>query len=91
MFQTQIVLWAALLAALMIIGFFVAVRVRRWAMREEKIETFTFQDLRKMRDRGEISAAEFEAVRSGMLARYGAGKAAAEKRRDDPPPPDQPG
>jgi uncharacterized membrane protein len=62
-------IWTAVVVVVALAGFGVAVAVRRWMSREEPIETFTFQDLREMRARGDISEQEFAAMRAALLAR----------------------
>lgn len=62
--------WVAAAAVAALVGFLVAVAVRRWAQRDTHVQTFTFQDLRDMRDRGDISDREFEAMRTALLAGY---------------------
>jgi hypothetical protein len=64
--------WVAVAAVTALLGFFVAVAVRRWAQRDERVEAFTFQDLRDMRERGEITPREFQTMRAALLAQYGA-------------------
>jgi hypothetical protein len=49
-------------------GLYLAVAVRRWVQSEEPVGSFTLQDLRDMRARGEISAQEFATMRTALLA-----------------------
>lgn len=58
----------ALAAAAAVAGLFVALAVRRWSQRDEPAPNFTFQDLREMRARGDISESEFAAMRAALLA-----------------------
>ena len=60
--------WFAIVALAAVGGIYLMMAVRRWSQREESPVTFTIQDLRDMRDRGEISAAEFSAMRATILA-----------------------
>jgi len=60
--------WFAIVALAAVGGIYLMMAVRRWSQREESPATFTIQDLRDMRDRGEISAAEFSAMRATILA-----------------------
>ncbi len=78
-------------AVLALAGFYVAVAVRRWTQREETVANFTFQDLRDMKARGEITEPEFKAMRAAVLAQV---RAVAEDAGGTPPPgagPEQPG
>jgi uncharacterized membrane protein len=53
-------------------GFFLAMAVRRWVRSDPADETpFTLQDLREMRDRGELTPAEYEALRAEMIGKAG--------------------
>ena len=61
-------LWFVVAAAVAVAGFYVAAAVRRWTERDQPVVSFTFQDLRDMRARGEISAREFVLMRSALLA-----------------------
>ncbi len=74
----------ALAAVLALMGFFLATAVKRWSQREERPETFTFQDLRNMRDRGEITPTEFAAMRSTLLAEHGLGDDGSESEESKP-------
>lgn len=60
----------AAIAILILVGFYAAVAVRRWIQREDKVQSFTFQDLRDMRARGEINEQEFAAMRGALLAQF---------------------
>ncbi len=72
-------------AALALVGFYVAVAVRRWSQRDQAVANFTFQDLRDMKARGEITEQEFKAMRSVVLAQV---KAAADAAPPEAAPPD---
>lgn len=68
-----------MLAAIAAIGgFAVAARLRRWTTTEQPTEAFSMQDLREMRQRGQISDQEFETMRAAILGR---------RPREAPPPP----
>jgi hypothetical protein len=60
--------WFAVAAVVALGGFSIAVAVRRWTQRDEPAQNFTFQDLRDMRARGEITPQEFAAMRASLLA-----------------------
>ncbi len=60
--------WLAVVVAAILVGFIVVMTVRRWAHQEVQAEAFTFQDLRDMRARGEITEQEFKAMRDTLLA-----------------------
>ena len=74
--------WFAGAAALALLGFYLALALRRWAQRDQRVETFTFQDLRDMRARGQISEREFAAVRAALLARHQPGSLGEEPPAD---------
>jgi hypothetical protein len=88
----SIFIWFVVAGALVAVGFLAALAVRRWMQREEPVQTFTFQDLRDMRARGEISESEFAAMRAVLLAQAAApDDAGAEPRgptKPDNPPAD---
>jgi len=62
--------WVAVAAIIAVAGLLVAFAVRRWSQREDVPETFTFQDLREMRERGDITEHEYRAMRSNLLAGF---------------------
>ncbi len=64
----SVFLWFAVVAVASLAGFYLVVALRRWMQREARVESFTLQDLRDMRARGDISDQEFSAMRSAMLA-----------------------
>lgn len=76
-----LLMWLAVAVVAVGIGVAIIGIVRRWSQREEKIEAFTFQDLRDMRARGDITEAEFAAMRHTVLSRM-----AAQLSEDAPPP-----
>jgi uncharacterized membrane protein len=61
-------IWFAAAAVLALGGFYLVVAVRRWISRDQVISTFTIQDLRELRDRGDITELEFTAMRAKLLA-----------------------
>lgn len=65
-------LWFAVAAVLVAAGFVAALAVRRWTQREQSVVSFTFQDLREMRSRGDITDAEFAAMRAALLGEMNA-------------------
>ncbi len=77
--------WMAVVIVAVGIGVAIVSVVRRWSQREEQIETFTFQDLREMRERGDISEEEFAAMRHVVLSHM-----ATQLSDDAPPPPPRP-
>lgn len=60
--------WFFIAAVAALAGYFVAMAIRRWSQSETPAENFTFQDLRDMKARGQITAQEFEAMRAALLA-----------------------
>lgn len=73
----------AVVAAVALGGLVVAAAIRRWSQKEEHAATFTFQDLREMRARGDISEAEFQSMRAALLAELDL----SDERLDDDSPP----
>ncbi len=65
----EVFFWFAVAAAAALAGFYIAVAVRRWAQGSDAIQSFTFQDLRDMRARGQIDEREFTAMRAALLSR----------------------
>lgn len=65
-------MWMMLVIALAVAGLMAAKWVKRWAQRPDLPASFTLQDLRDMRSRGEISEAEFARLKAGVTARGGA-------------------
>lgn len=61
--------WLAIALGAAVAGLIVVVAVRRWAQREQPHPTFTFQDLRDMQARGEITNEEFVRMRNALLAK----------------------
>ncbi len=66
----SVFLWSVLAACVAVAGFYAAAAVRRWAQRSQSTGSFTLQDLREMRARGQITEQEFAAMRAAMLARF---------------------
>ena len=63
-----IFVWFGVAAVLGLTGYYIVVAIRRWIQRDEEVATFTIQDLRDMRARGQISDQEFAAMRAALLA-----------------------
>lgn len=64
-------LWIMFAAVIAIAGAYLALAVKRWYFRDDQPrETFTLQDLREMKKRGEISDHEFHAMRTALLGKY---------------------
>lgn len=83
----NVFVWFAVAAIASVGGYYLVVAVRRWTQREVQVETFTLQDLRDMRARGDISAQEFSAMRAALLARHTSHEEAAPPRGTTPTPP----
>ncbi len=85
--------WFIVAAVASVVGFLIAVAVRRWAQREERggsATSFTFQDLRDMRARGDITEQEFAAMRAALLAQWDADQTSAEPPASREAPPEEP-
>ncbi len=67
-------MWMMLVAALSAGGLLAAKWARRWAQRSEESHAFSLQDLRDMRERGDISEAEFTRLKSEITAVARAGR-----------------
>lgn len=68
----ELYLWGAVLLGLIalgIVGAYVARAVRERMQQPPTAEPFTLQDLRAMRDRGDLTPAEYETMRAGLLGR----------------------
>jgi len=69
--QVEQIYWygGALIVAIIVLGL-VVWGVGRWTRRQDAggSPVFTLQDLREMRERGEISDAEFDQMRASILA-----------------------
>jgi hypothetical protein len=59
--------WLILAAVLAAAGFYVAAAVRRWSRRQAGLPPFTLAELRELRSRGQITEAEFAALRQALL------------------------
>ncbi len=80
-------LWVMLAAVLAIAGAYLALAVRRRLRTEAPPQSFTLQNLRDLRDRGEISEREYTALRSVALDQAAsAATQAAEAKKPAPPP-----
>lgn len=67
----SVVGWTAVLVVLALCGLSLMLWVRRWMRRESASpEPFTLHEIRNMRDRGEISEREFQAMRGALLATH---------------------
>lgn len=71
MLDAGLILTFVILAVLLLVGTAIIVWVRRWMWREPTAEPFTFQDLRDMKARGEISEREFSLMRAALFDRMG--------------------
>lgn len=54
-------------ALLAVGGLGCALWIKRWMRSEQRAESFTLQDLREMRARGEISPREFETLKAEII------------------------
>jgi len=88
-------LWFAAVVVAGVCGFYLAMRVRKWAQRDERAGNFTLQDLRDLRARGQLTEQEFAALRAALLSELqiapdAARPPLAEPLRSPPnaPPPD---
>jgi hypothetical protein len=88
-------LWFAAVAVAGVCGFYLAMRVRKWAQRDERVGNFALQDLRDLRARGQISEQEFAALRAALLSELQIAPDAARPPLPEPlrappsaPPPD---
>ena len=63
----SVVVW--LMAAVMVAigGIYVARRVRGWTAKSEKVDNFSLQELREMRQSGRISQAEFDVLKRQII------------------------
>jgi len=59
--------WLILAAVLAIAGFYIGAAVRRWSRRQVGRPPFTLAELRDLRARGQITEAEFAALRQALL------------------------
>lgn len=79
--------WLMVLLVAVVIGLFAVTRVKRWLKREEEPTVrsgFTLGDLRLMRQRGEITAEEFDRTKAQVIA---AAQRAAARPSTTPPIP----
>ena len=72
----------------MLIGLIIARVLKKRLRREEPAQAFTLDDLRQMRARGQITGAEYEAMRAAIIADVtaGAGSAAGKEACDQDEP-----
>lgn len=84
----SIVITFATLVGLILVGSLIIAAVRRWLRRDGPAQSFTFQDLREMRTRGDITEDEFVRMRAAMLAQMGAGNEPSKPTPPDPAGPD---
>lgn len=68
------------LAVAGLVGYLLARWAKNWGQRHNSPEPFTLQDLREMRERGEITPAEYDAMRGEILGRFHAPPADADQR-----------
>ncbi len=79
----EVFIWFGAAGLLTLVGFYVVAAVRRWALRRHAVATFTLQDLRDLRMRGELNEREFATLRAQLLDQMGA-------TADGPSAPDEP-
>ncbi len=73
-----IFIWIGVAMIAVVVGAGIIVAVRRWMRRDvETAESFTFQDLRDMRARGEINEQEYKSMRAALLAEWNIDEGAA--------------
>ena len=95
----SLVIVLILLAVGIVVGYVVVRRARAMTGDVETFEPFTLHDFRQMRDRGEITEVEYQAMRAALLGRMHAELAegrsdatpAGDPARDTEWPPDEPG
>jgi hypothetical protein len=75
-------LWVMLAAILGVAGTRLALAVRRRFRTDPPTQTFTLQDLRELRDKGELSEQEFAALRALTLSRMAADAPDSAERPD---------
>lgn len=67
-----LLVWAAVLGGVIVVGVMAArVARRRWLSSEASSPDWTLQDLRALRDRGELTDEEFEKLRAAAIAGAG--------------------
>lgn len=74
----SILIWLFVAIALVVVGMWAVRHVRSWSRQDERSEAFDMQGLRALRESEQLSAAEFEALRRGMIHDY-------KQREDDTP------
>jgi uncharacterized membrane protein len=70
-FPADLLLTLAVVLVVCGAGLVIAYMVKRWSRREHTSQTFTLQDLRELRDRGDITDPEYVALRTEILGRAG--------------------
>jgi hypothetical protein len=70
--QRIVVASALLMGAVVVLFLAVCYYRKRYLSNEQPAgaQTWTFQDLREMRDRGELTEDEYEALRTGLIASF---------------------
>ncbi|MGE3180566.1 MAG: SHOCT domain-containing protein [Phycisphaerae bacterium] len=51
-------------------GFFLARYLKNWMRQDQTSENFSLHEIRQLRERGEITPAEFEALKGEILSTY---------------------
>lgn len=88
---TPVLIWIGVLIVAVVVLFAALMLVKRKLFGREKdnaTDRGLFDDLRAMRDRGEITQAEYDATRKAMAARI-TGKPVAPKEKPKPDGPDR--
>ncbi len=67
---TSIAVWVGIAVVLVLVGGLAVRRLRNWVRRDDSAGALTMQDLRDMRDRGQITPEEYEVMRQKLIARY---------------------
>lgn len=82
----SIIIACAILMGLVVVLFVGLWYYRKWAFSPDDATTgaaWTFEDLRQMRDRGDLSEDEYQSLRAAMLGSYGASGPNAPPDRGD--------
>ncbi len=85
--MVQVAIIGAAFLILLIVGFVFARFMRRRLDRATTRADFTLQDLRSLRDSGQISEREFERMRAGLLGKAAGAPRTTVPDRKPPPPP----
>ncbi|MFG0258083.1 MAG: SHOCT domain-containing protein [Phycisphaerales bacterium JB043] len=70
----SVLVWSVALMAIVVVGGYVIMRVRRGLLQEEgegSDSTMSLESLRQLRASGQISDEEFESLKRSLLASYG--------------------